>query len=97
MNAINGNVLIKPTDRKINRKNQGFILDNDPETTPEYHTGIVKKVEPGKEVRVGDTVTYRHFRNLAYKGMEIIKFEDIILYGPTKSTTRNKSGKPDKK
>jgi len=93
--TLNGHVLVKPIGRTIKRNLTGFIPDADPETTPECHRGIVKRVETGKEVRVGDEILYKHFRNIAYNGLELIKYEDIILYG--KSTPRKPSTKTTEK
>jgi co-chaperonin GroES (HSP10) len=59
-----------------------FIPDNDPNA--EYHTGYIRIKGDQKDIKEGDRVIYKHYRNLKYtvptKGTqyELIKYEDII-------------------
>jgi co-chaperonin GroES (HSP10) len=65
----------------VKTKSGIFLSDNDPNA--EYHTGTIRIKGDQKDIKNGDRIVYKHYRNLRYttdKGMslELIKYEDII-------------------
>lgn len=78
--TINNYIAVEPkTEKKT--KSGLYIPDIDPNA--EYHIGIIRIKGDQKDIKKGDTIAYKHYRNLKYtadKGvqLELIKYEDII-------------------
>ncbi len=84
MQPINDYIAVQKTDGEAEKTDSGIYIAKTEHDEPEYHQGIVKKVcetknSDGGKVSVGDRIVYKHYRNIKYKGYEMIKFEDIIL------------------
>lgn len=84
LKPINDYIIIKKTDGEAQQLESGLFISKTEHITDEYHVGIVKgicetKNHYGKMLTVGDVVVYKHYRNITYKGFEVIRFDDIIL------------------
>ncbi len=87
MRLLNEYILVDQTGERETKTDAGlFIPESNGKEMGEYHVGTVKHVaETGtvdstdaKQLKVGDKIVYKHFRNIEYQDMELILFKDII-------------------
>ncbi len=84
LKPINDYILIQKTDGEAEKTESGIFIAKTEHQMEEYHVGIVKEITAtknhyGKMLHTDDKVVYKHYRNIMYKGFEVIKFDDIIL------------------
>lgn len=84
MIPLNDYILIKKTEEEAIKTETGIYIAKIEHEMPEYHVGIIKNLcttdkQDGHKVKNGDRVVYKHYRNITYKGYEVVKFEDLVL------------------